>query len=113
NEWRGAIGPDDWESWWLSYEREISALAELAERAGVDVFSVGAELNSTETMTDHWRRAIRLVRERFDGALVYSAARDRYGNVAFWGEVDLVGVGAFFPLSDRPDATVEAIADRW
>jgi len=67
----------------------------------------------------HWRRLINGVREIYGGRLTYAANFDQYREVAFWADLDLVGINAYFPLRDvtRPVATPEdlqvALLDGW
>lgn len=45
-----------------------------------------------------WRQLIAEVRERYSGVLTYAANFDQYELVAFWGELDLISINAYFPL---------------
>jgi len=111
-QWRGRIEPANWDTWWAHYERQILHFAEIAREGGVDVFSIGSELLSTEDQPRRWRALARRVRRRFDGPLLYSTNWDHYRQTRLWGAVDLVGVNGYFDLTTggrRP----EALAARW
>jgi hypothetical protein len=111
--WRGTIAPTDWGRWWRAYERFILHYAELAQAHGVDLFAVGSELGSTESQADRWVAIIAAVRRRFSGALTYSANWDHFGEVPFWGALDLAGVNAYVPLSTLPDPSESDLMRGW
>jgi hypothetical protein len=110
----------DWATWWRTYRRYILHHALLARRAGADLFSVGVELSRTMDREEEWRELIADVRLFFPGAVTYSG--NWYGDleqVRFWDRLDFIGIDAYFPLADSPQAGradlergAEAIADR-
>jgi hypothetical protein len=119
--WRGTIAferADDWDRWWASYRTFILHYAELASVEGVDAFCVGTELHSTAaSFPDRWRGVIREVRARFDGPLTYSANwYDEFEDVAFWDDLDFIGVQAYFPLAtvtEREAGRVVRLVAAW
>ena len=113
-DWRGVLRPADLEAWWAQYERFIEYYLEIAVATGVDVFSVGSELNTTEGRLDRWRHIIDRVRQRFDGRVTYTANWDRYQAVTFWSMVDFISVSSYFELSrDNPEASVSQLVRAW
>lgn len=96
--WRGVIAPSDWDAWWASYHAFIDHYVAIADTAGVDLFVIGSELNSTEHQHKRWGEVIDRVRMAFDGELAYSANWDRFDQVSFWHEVDVMGVSSYFEL---------------
>ena len=113
-DWRGVLRPADQEAWWAEYERFIEYYLEIAVATGVDVFSVGSELNTTEGRLDRWRHIIDRVRQRFDGRVTYTANWDRYHAVTFWSMVDFISISSYFELSrDDPDAPESRLATAW
>jgi hypothetical protein len=112
--WRGELNPGGgrggtavgWQRWFDSYERYMLGWAEVAEQEHVEMLSIGVELK-----TASWRHRDRFVvlaeriRERYGGLLVYSANWDEVEQVGFWHAVDVIGLNAFYPLSelDHPD----------
>lgn len=114
--YRGFIQPDDPARWFESYERFLVPWAELAEAAGCRSFWVGTEL---ETMTRHpgrWAPLIARLRRAFSGPLVYAANfpdLELEATIALGRLVDLVGVDAYFPLSEQPDPTLEELVAGW
>ncbi len=113
-DWRGVLKPQDPKAWWASYERFIDYYVEIAVANGVDVLSVGSELNGTEHETEQWRRIIERVRQRFEGRVTYTANWDRYEAVSFWQMVDFISVSSYFELSpENPDATAAELTRAW
>ncbi|MGI9013557.1 MAG: glycoside hydrolase family 113 [Phycisphaerales bacterium] len=108
-DWRGTIRPDDWDAWWKSYDAFLDRYIALANRAKVDILSIGSELNTTEPQVEHWQQTIKRVRSEYDGLLAYSANWDRYDQVTFWNDVDIMAVSSYFELArdgSKPDLTV-------
>src|SRR5262245_22686148 len=112
-DWRGTLRPSDWEAWWIAYRRFILHQAEVAERAGADLFCVGSELGSTETQTERWERLIGDVRKLTRARLIYSANWDHYREVLFWHRLDGVGLSAYHELADGPGASQERLDAAW
>lgn len=58
-----------------------------------------------------WTELIGAVRKVYHGKLGYAANFDQYPTVAFWHELDLMGINAYFPLRHEllPDATPEEL----
>ena len=111
-EWRGTLQPADWDGWFASYEAMILGYARLAAQERVELFSVGSELCSTETMKRRWERMIRKVRATYTGAITYSANWDHLDAVSFGESLDFLGMNAYFEIgkgSTEPDA----MAGRW
>ena len=116
-EWRGAIdfGNDEaaWKRFFADYERFIVDQASFAEHAGAELFAVGVELEGTTRFEAEWRRIIANVREVFSGRLTYGANWDSLEAVPFWSELDLIGVHAYFPLSQSSDPSRDEILAGW
>jgi len=108
-EWRGLIEPGSdagWRAWFESYERFVLLWAKVAAETDSDGFSVGVEfLSSSQRYGWRWKELIARVRQVYPGPITYSANWDEVEHVAFWDDVDWIGLNAFQPLSDRPGAT--------
>ncbi len=112
--WPGEIAmasEADWTAWWRVYRRFVLHHAVLAEWADSELFSIGVELGKTVDREAEWRSLIGAVRRLYSGRLTYSGnwAGD-YDRVPFWDALDLIGVDAYFPLADRPDADRRLLA---
>jgi hypothetical protein len=113
-QWRGEIDPGDetgWERWSQSYSRFLLTWAHVARDAGVDMLAVGVELKSAVTTTHAVRFAETLheVRSVYPGLLTYAGNWDDIEQTVILGQLDLIGVNAFYPLSDNPGAGREEL----
>lgn len=102
--WRGAIAmrsAENWQRWFISYQRFILHYARLADAEQVELFCVGTELtNSALLHPKEWRQIIAQVRTHYPGPLTYAANWwQEYDRIAFWDALDYIGFNAFFPLS--------------
>ena len=112
--WRALIDPGSeasWARWTRSYSRFLLAWAEVAEEGGAEMFSVGVELRSwvTTERAPSFARLIDQVRQRYSGLLTYSANWDDLAHTVVLSELDLIGVNAFYPLTDESDADFEKL----
>lgn len=110
---RGAIRPDDRPAWFASYEAFIGHYADLAARTKVDQFSVGTELAGISDDRTGWLGVVKVVRARYTGPLLYAANFDEYRTVQFWDALDLVGVDAYWKLTDQPTTDVTRLQEAW
>jgi hypothetical protein len=110
---RSEIRPGNRAAWFTSYKKFISHYAELATRTGVDQFAVGTELGGLSDDRAGWIDVVGAVRARYTGTLTYAANFDEYRHVAFWDAVDLIGVNAYFQLTDGPPADTETLIEEW
>ncbi len=112
--WRALIDPggdDGWTKWSRDYARFLLTWAEVARDAHVDMLSVGVELRSWVT-TAHVASMVDIVgqvRRVYPGLLTYSANWDDVGDTLLWDQVDLVGINAFFPLTDKKGASLATL----
>ncbi|MFO0665143.1 MAG: hypothetical protein U0174_14410 [Polyangiaceae bacterium] len=105
-EWRALIDPKTdagWEKWARSYGAFLKRWAKVAEGEHVDLLSVGVELRSwvTTSRAPSFSALIREVRAIYKGPLTYSANWDDVSDTIILGEVDLIGINAFYPLADQ------------
>ncbi|MFT3789390.1 MAG: hypothetical protein QM770_24955 [Tepidisphaeraceae bacterium] len=112
-EWRGQIKPESWDTWWDSYREVLNHFAWIAQGNGADVLVIGSELVSTEGKTEEWRETIRKVREIYKGYITYSSNWDHYDGIAWWDDLDLVGMNSYWKLGDDENVTVQEIEDNW
>ncbi|GAA0961309.1 glycoside hydrolase family 113 [Actinocorallia libanotica] len=110
---RAEIRPKDRAEWFASYRAFITHYAKLAASAGVDQLAVGTELAGVSGHRAEWLAVISDVRDAFAGELVYAANYDAYQSVAFWDEVDLIGIDAYWPLASEPTGSVEELKQAW
>lgn len=116
-EWCGTIRmrtDADWQEWFRTYTGFAVHYASLAEREHMEMFAVGTELKGTSGRESDWRRVIAEVRKVYRGRLTYSANWDgEVDSVRFWDALDLIGVQAYYPLSDKPSPTLAELEAGW
>jgi hypothetical protein len=108
-EWRALVDPhtdEGWARWAESYGRFVLAWATLAQATGADMLSVGVEMRSwvTTPRAPRFARVVADVRRVYGGLLTYSANWDDVDQTVILGEVDVIGVNAFYPLADEAGA---------
>jgi hypothetical protein len=115
-EWRALIDPktdEGWARWSESYGRFALAWAAVAEETGAEMFSVGVELRSwvTTPRAPSFARVIDDVRRAYHGLITYSANWDDVDRTVVLGDLDVIGVNAFYPLADTPGAPEARLAE--
>eukprot|EP00170_Pyropia_yezoensis_P006592 contig_26904_g6613 len=112
-EWRATIPASP--EFFSIYKDWIVGRAVLAEAEGATVFSIGTEMNGAQTDEDAWRDIIQAVRGVYGGTLVYSANHDAYRDVKFWDALDMIGIDAYFPLTDNDERepSKRAMEKKW
>jgi ligand-binding sensor domain-containing protein len=119
NHWRGNIGEAftdkaQWQAWFASYSAFINHYAKLAQTHNVEQFCVGTELVGTTHREAEWREIITGVRERFSGPITYAGNHGTEDvGIAWWDAVDLIGIDAYYVLTDRTDPNVDALKAAW
>ncbi len=117
-QWHGTIDQPDAAAhaqWWSDYRQLALHFARLAADAKIEIYCIGTELVMvTRKDPDEWRRLIGDIRKVYDGKLTYAAHwNEEMDRVAFWGDLDYVGVSAYFPLEAPPGADVAALRAAW
>ncbi len=112
--WPGEIqmrSRDEWNQFFEYYERWILHYAILAEIHQVPALSVGVELSkATLGHEREWKELVSRLRGVYSGALVYAANwGEEFESLDFWDVFDYLGVDAYYPLSDDPDASDEVL----
>jgi len=112
--WRAEIEPENdraWQAWAEAYRRFVLGWADTAELAHADIFALGVELRSwvTTTRTPLFLPIIREVRRHYSGLLTYAANWDDAESTTIWGELDLIGINAFYPLAQKDGASPEVL----
>ena len=112
--WRALIDPGDdaaWERWAAAYKHFLLTWAEVAAEGGAEMLSVGVELRSfvTTGRAALFYPIIQEVRRVYPGLLTYSANWDDAEDTLIFGELDLVGINAFYPLADKDGAGREEL----
>lgn len=131
-EWRGELDPETPEGWRRfaeSYRAFVLGWARFAAAAHVDMLAAGVELRSwlTTTHAPSFLPILRDIRGVYPGLLTYAANWDDVEQTVILGELDVIGINAFYPLTDKANASdaelvrggllvrdkVEALAKLW
>lgn len=109
-EWRGELDPgsdEAWQEWSRAYARFVLHWARIAERSAVDLFSVGVELRSwvTTTRAPSFSAIIDEVRNVYSGPLTYAGNWDDIEQTVILGQLDVIGINAFYPLHHEDGAS--------
>jgi hypothetical protein len=109
SQWRGELEPGSdvaWARWADRYERFVRAWAEVGQEAHAEIFSAGVELRSwvTTSRAPSFSHVIREIRRVYHGLVTYSANWDDVDQTVIWGDLDLIGINAFYPLAEQPGA---------
>ncbi len=117
--WRGQIAPSDVNAWFASFTTFITHYAQLAQDNGVEMLCFGTEyasMSGSQNQTN-WDNVIAAIRGIYTGPLVYAAnatfAGDEFTSVSFWDKVDVIGLDAYFPLTNHSDPTVAQLVAAW
>jgi hypothetical protein len=115
--WRGEIDPHDdagWKIWARGYERFLLYWARVAAKNHVDMLSLGVELRTwvTTTHAASFSEIIKKVRKIYPGRLTYAANWDDAKDTVIWGDLDVIGINAFYPLAERSGASSAELRDR-
>ena len=113
DDWRGTLRPKDEGAFWLEYDRFLCHYLDIAEAGNADIVSIGSELGSLEDRTEVWTRLIAHARGRFRGFLCYSANWDHVHVPRFFGQLDLVGMTAYFSLTEDRDPSPADLEAGW
>ncbi len=130
--WRALVDPgsdEGWRRWARAYEDFVVGWAQVAEAGRADLFSVGVEQRSfvTTPRAALYAPILDAVRRVYHGPLTYSANWDDVEDTVILGELDVIGVNAFYPLhheegasssklregGERVRAKIDALAARW
>jgi len=114
--WRALIDPGDdaaWGRWAAAYREFLLAWADVAREGGAEMLSVGVELRSwvTSPRAASFVPILDDVRRVYPGLLTYSANWDDVEDTSILGEIDLIGINAFYPLARRESATRDEMTE--
>ncbi len=115
-EWRAQIDPKSdagWAAWAKSYAAFVLEWARLAEEHHVDLFSAGVELRSwvTTARAPSFSALLREIRAVYKGLVTYSANWDDVGDTVILGDLDVIGINAFYPLAEKNGAKLHELRE--
>lgn len=115
-QWRAEIDPGTdagWDRWTKSYAAFVRGWAEVAEEAHAELFSAGVELRSwvTTARAPSFSALVRQLRSIYHGPITYSANWDDVDHTLVLGDLDVIGINAFYPLADKDGAPFEKLLE--
>lgn len=124
--WRALINPADPNAWFTSYGDYLNSMADLAQQKGVELFSIGTEMESMANKAAYapkWTSIIGNVRSRYNGPVTYagnggdaydgSTNYGSYQRATFWDQLDYIGVDAYFQLTNKNNPTPAELNAAW
>ncbi|MCR5291558.1 MAG: hypothetical protein K6E28_01560 [Eubacterium sp.] len=118
--WRARIDfPDDekcsyyWEKWFESYNAFMRHYAEMAEDLGVEMLCTGCEMKGMDKQSDYCRKMIKNVRNIYKGILMHNVNRGDETCSEWLDEVDVVGISAYYPVTDEQNKGIDTMRLRW
>lgn len=116
-EFTGLIAMDSEENWLIleeSYTLFMLTYAKAAEKLNAEILCIGTELeNFVQKRPKYWQQLIKEIRKVYNGKLTYASNWDEFKRVPFWGELDFIGIDAYFPLSDKKTPTIQDFEMGW
>lgn len=104
----------DWLQFEADYRAYIMVYARMSAKYDLPVFCIGTELcKFAEEREDFWRSLIVEIRGIYHGKLTYAANWDSYERLPFWDALDLIGIDAYFPLSESEHPTSKELQRAW
>ena len=104
----------DWKIFEDSYSKFILEYAILAHEVNAEILCIGTELEKFVTnRPDYWTNLIAEIKNVYKGKLTYAANWDEFKRTPFWGQLDYIGVDAYFPISDSKTPTIEECKEGW
>ncbi|MET0791050.1 MAG: hypothetical protein ABW061_05970 [Polyangiaceae bacterium] len=115
-EWRGELDPGSnaaWDEWSRNYRAFLLTWADVARESQADMLAVGVELRSwlTTAHATSFEPILRDVRKAYPGLLTYAGNWDDIEQTVILGELDVIGLNAFFPLADKNGASFEQLSE--
>ncbi len=112
--WRGELDPGSeaaWAEWTANYRAFLLTWAEVARDSRADMLAVGVELRSwlTSTHAKTFAPILHAVRRTYPGLLTYAGNWDDIEDTVILGDLDMIGLNAFFPLAEKDGATAEQL----
>jgi len=112
--WRGNIEPSDWDLWWRNYTAFNVHLARIAQEEGVEWYSLGTEMASSQRFPGRWRELAAAVRRVYRGKLTYSVNFDSHDSFTFGDCLDVIGMNTYDPIAKHAEyPTSGQVRDAW
>lgn len=104
----------EWQQWESNYTKFINFYIDLALEEDVEMICIGTEFKkSIQKRPEYWRKLIVKIKKRYCGLLTYSSNWDSYNEVNIWGDLDYIGVSAYFPLIEQKTPSKRKLLKAW
>ena len=105
---------EEWQQWEASYSEYLEIMTDIAVHYNIEMLCIGTEYRiPARERPEYWRGLIRRIREQYSGELTYAANWDNYENLAFWDELDYIGVDAYFPIAKEKNPPLRKLLSGW
>ena len=115
--WPGALSfatDSNWEKWETAYQNYIQIYVNYAVKYDIEAFCIGTEFReSIRKRPAFWSKLITHIRSTYSGSLTYASNWDDYYEVPFWSELDVIGIDAYFPISQLPNPDLSILIMKW
>lgn len=102
-----------WDKWFRSYTNFMTYYAELAEKTHCEMLCTGCEMAGMDMQTDRCRKLIENVRKIYSGIIMHNVNHGDELRFSWLGDVDIVGISAYYPVSTPEDRSREHMLDMW
>ena len=110
----GFPSAESWKTWERAYTGYILHHARIADSTQLPLFCIGTELTQhNKARPQYWQQLIDTVRAVYQGKITYAANWDAINDFPHWGQLDYIGVDAYFPLSDAEQPSPEVLVQAW
>lgn len=100
----------DWQELEKTYRNYVLYYAKIAQNEKVELFCIGTEWKSfIAKRKKFWINLIQEIKSIYDGKITYAANWDEYHLTPFWDKLDLIGLDAYFPISEKKTPSIEEI----
>jgi hypothetical protein len=104
----------DQQIWNESYRGYLIQYARMSEELNVEILCIGTELCAqVDANQGYWTDLIAEVRSIYSGKLTYAANWDCYPDFPLWGNLDYIGIDAYFPLASMTATNQNSASEAW
>ncbi|MBW8792221.1 MAG: hypothetical protein JF597_01025 [Streptomyces sp.] len=110
---RARIQPSDPNAFFASYRSMVDHYADMAQKHGVELYGLGSELTSIESMASQWRRVAAEARRHYRGPLTYFTITNVVTKVSWWDAVDYPGISPYVSLGTQAAPSYDQLVHAW
>jgi hypothetical protein len=122
-DWRALISPSNKSEWFRNYTNQMLKYGRMAQSSNVEMVVIGTELakltmtSYDSNNTNYWKTLIRDIRGVYSGKLTYGANHGapfaEKNEIGFWDDLDIIGLSAYFPLTNNSYPSVDELKNSW